>query len=123
MINPVDFAGVAEEEPEAVPRVLDACLTDPDVGGAILAGHFGGYFKIATPELGRREVAAARDAKVQPRVVIYDPNLTVGLPAKVSGPSGMNAIAHCVEALYAENANPIRPQIAQARAFVARGAR
>jgi len=39
--------------------------------------------------------------------VIYDPNLTVGLPAKVSGPSGMNAIAHCVEALYAENANPI----------------
>jgi maleylacetate reductase len=49
----------------------------------------------------------ARDAKVQPRVVIYDPNLTVGLPAKVSGPSGMNAIAHCVEALYAENANPI----------------
>jgi len=49
----------------------------------------------------------ARDAKAQPRVVIYDPNLTVGLPAKVSGPSGMNAIAHCVEALYAENANPI----------------
>ncbi|HEX9489685.1 MAG TPA: maleylacetate reductase [Stellaceae bacterium] len=49
----------------------------------------------------------ARDAKAQPRVVIYDPNLTVGLPAQVSGPSGMNAIAHCVEALYAENANPI----------------
>ncbi len=39
--------------------------------------------------------------------MIYDPNLTVGLPAQVSGPSGMNAIAHCVEALYAENANPI----------------
>src|SRR5262249_30888805 len=54
-------AGVAEEEPEAVPRVLDACLADPDVGGAILAGHFGGYFKIATPELGDREGAAARE--------------------------------------------------------------
>jgi maleylacetate reductase len=49
----------------------------------------------------------ARDVKAQPRIVIYDPNLTVGLPAKISGPSGMNAIAHCVEALYAENANPI----------------
>jgi acyl-CoA synthetase (NDP forming) len=59
--NPVDFAGLAEEEPEAVPRVLDACLADPAVGGAILAGHFGGYFKIATPELGAREVEAARD--------------------------------------------------------------
>ena len=57
--NPVDFAGVAEEEPEAVPRVLDACLGDPEVGGAIFAGHFGGYFKIATPELGAREVEAA----------------------------------------------------------------
>jgi acetyltransferase len=60
-INPVDFAGVAEEEPEAVPRVLDICLADPGIGGAILAGHFGGYFKIATEELGRRETAAARD--------------------------------------------------------------
>ena len=63
-----------------------------------------------TPIYGMTEAGVkrtARDAKVQPRVVIYDPNLTVGLPAKVSGPSGMNAIAHCVEALYAENANPI----------------
>ena len=48
-----------------------------------------------------------RDAKVLPRAVIYDPLLTLGLPVKVSGPSGMNAIAHCVEALYAENANPV----------------
>lgn len=58
--NPVDFAGLAEEEPEVVPRVLEACLDDPAIGGAILAGHFGGYFKIATEELGRRELAAAR---------------------------------------------------------------
>lgn len=48
-----------------------------------------------------------RDRKVLPRVVIYDPALTVDLPAKVSGPSGMNALAHCIEALYAPDANPI----------------
>jgi maleylacetate reductase len=48
-----------------------------------------------------------RDRKVLPRVVIYDPALTVDLPAKISGPSGMNALAHCVEALYAQDANPI----------------
>jgi maleylacetate reductase len=48
-----------------------------------------------------------RDRKVLPRVVLYDPALTVGLPATVSGPSGMNALAHCVEALYAQDANPI----------------
>jgi maleylacetate reductase len=39
-----------------------------------------------------------RDRKVLPRVVLYDAALTVGLPAKVSGSSGMNALAHCVEA-------------------------
>jgi acetyltransferase len=59
--NPVDFAGQAEEEPEVVPRVVDVCLGDPEIGAVIFAGHFGGYVRIATPELGRREEAAARD--------------------------------------------------------------
>ena len=48
-----------------------------------------------------------RDPRVLPRTVIYDPGLTLDLPASVSGPSGMNAMAHCVEVLYAANANPI----------------
>jgi acetyltransferase len=59
--TPVDFAGVAEEDPEVVPRVLDIALADPDIGGALIAGHFGGYVKIATEELGRRECAAAEE--------------------------------------------------------------
>jgi acetate---CoA ligase (ADP-forming) len=59
--NPIDFAGQAEEEPEVVPRVADVCLSDPAIGAAIFAGHFGGYVKIATPELGLREQAAARE--------------------------------------------------------------
>jgi maleylacetate reductase len=54
-----------------------------------------------------------RDPKVLPRTVIYDPLLTLGLPVKISGPSGMNAIAHCVEALYAENANPVTSLMAE----------
>jgi maleylacetate reductase len=48
-----------------------------------------------------------RDAKVLPRTVIYDPNLTVSLPVPLSVVSGMNAIAHAVEGLYARDANPI----------------
>jgi maleylacetate reductase len=54
-----------------------------------------------------------RDRKMLPKVVIYDPKLTLGLPARVAGPSGMNAIAHCVEALYAEGANPITSLMAE----------
>jgi alcohol dehydrogenase class IV len=48
-----------------------------------------------------------------PRTVIYDPILTFSLPAAVSGPSGMNAIAHCVEALYAKDGNPMTSLIAE----------
>ena len=47
-----------------------------------------------------------RDLKVVPKTVIYDPVQTLTLPPKIAGPSGMNAIAHCVEALYAEDASP-----------------
>jgi alcohol dehydrogenase class IV len=48
-----------------------------------------------------------RDPKVLPRTVIYDPELTLDLPVAVSAASGMNAIAHCAEALYAYDGNPI----------------
>jgi alcohol dehydrogenase class IV len=48
-----------------------------------------------------------RDQKVLPKVVLYDPVLTLALPPKISGPSGMNALAHCVVGLYAENINPV----------------
>ncbi|WP_323182725.1 maleylacetate reductase [Aldersonia sp. NBC_00410] len=48
-----------------------------------------------------------RDPRVLPRAVIYDPTLTVGLPVKVSVTSGLNAVAHAVEGLYAPDASPI----------------
>jgi maleylacetate reductase len=45
--------------------------------------------------------------KVLPEVVIYDVDLTLTLPPALSATSGMNAIAHAVEALYAKDKNPI----------------
>jgi maleylacetate reductase len=63
-----------------------------------------------------------RHLRVLPAVVVYDPALTVGLPATVTGPSGMNALAHCVEALYAPGANPVTSLLAEEGARVlARG--
>ena len=47
------------------------------------------------------------DARVLPRTVIYDPELTLTLPVGMSVTSGINAIAHAAEGLYAANANPI----------------
>lgn len=48
-----------------------------------------------------------RDARVLPKVVLYDAALTVSLPPAFSVTSGINAMAHCVEALYAKDANPV----------------
>lgn len=59
------------------------------------------------------EKKTGRDPKVLPRTVIYDPSLTTSLPASLSVTSGINAIAHCVEALYADNANPITSMMAE----------
>ena len=47
------------------------------------------------------------DPRILPEVVIYDVDLTLTLPVALSITSGMNAIAHAVEALYAREANPI----------------
>jgi alcohol dehydrogenase class IV len=54
---------------------------------------------------GRKETRA--DPKILPAVVIYDVDLTLTLPIGVTASSGINAIAHAVEALYAKNHNPI----------------
>jgi maleylacetate reductase len=48
-----------------------------------------------------------RDLKVLPKTVIYDPELTVSLPVDISAASGMNALAHLVEALYSPGISPI----------------
>jgi len=54
-----------------------------------------------------------RDPRVLPRTVLYDPTLTVTMPPMLSATSGMNSIAHCVEALYSKDANPIISMIAE----------
>src|SRR3712207_5203663 len=48
-----------------------------------------------------------RDIRVLPRSVVYDAELTLTLPAGMSATSGMNAVAHAVEGLYAPDASPI----------------
>lgn len=63
-----------------------------------------------TPILG--ETAEGRkttrsDPKILPGSVIYDVDLTMTLPTGLTATSGVNAIAHAVEALYARNTNPI----------------
>lgn len=54
-----------------------------------------------------------RDLRVLPRTVIYDPELTLSLPVPLSVTSGINAIAHAAEGLYAVDCNPIMDLVAE----------
>jgi maleylacetate reductase len=62
-------------------------------------------------EGGRK--TTGRDPRVLPKTVLYDPRLTVTMPPMLSATSGINSIAHCVEALYAQEANPIISMLAE----------
>ncbi|MFJ8107856.1 maleylacetate reductase [Streptomyces sp. NPDC096132] len=54
-----------------------------------------------------------RAERVRPVSVIYDPDLTYSLPPGVSVTSGLNAVAHAAEALYAPDRSPLTDLMAQ----------
>jgi maleylacetate reductase len=54
------------------------------------------FFGVRTPD--RRQVGGGKGAR--PAGIVYDPQLTLDLPRDVSGGTALNALAHCVEALY-----------------------
>jgi maleylacetate reductase len=69
-----------------------------------------------TPIFGITEAGikkTGRDQRVLPRTVIYDPELTLGLPVGMSVTSGINAIAHAAEGLYSSDSNPVMNLMAQ----------
>ena len=69
-----------------------------------------------TPIYGLTEAGVkrtGRDARVLPRTVVYDPELSLDLPLALSVSSGINAIAHAAEGLYAVDANPIASLMAE----------
>ena len=69
-----------------------------------------------TPIYGITEAGmkkTGKDARVLPRTVIYDPELSRGLPVGMSITSGINAIAHAAEGLYAVDSNPIMDLMAK----------
>lgn len=69
-----------------------------------------------TPIYGITEAGVkktGKDPRVLPRTVIYDPELTMSLPVAMSVTSGMNAIAHAAEGLYAQDSNPVMDLMAE----------
>ncbi len=69
-----------------------------------------------TPILGETEngrKVTQRKPAIRPDIVLYDSELTLTLPLRMSVTSGLNAIAHAVEAIYAPDANPVTSLMAE----------
>jgi alcohol dehydrogenase class IV len=47
------------------------------------------------------------DPKIAPKLVLYDPQLTLDLPPEMTASTGINALAHCIEALYSITRHPL----------------
>ncbi len=56
---------------------------------------------------GSKRKVTKRDALITPRVALYDPQLTLDLPPYLTAASGVNALAHCIEAVYSRTRNPL----------------
>jgi maleylacetate reductase len=61
-------------------------------------------------EAGRKSTGV--DDRVLPRTVIYDAALMGTLPVATAVASGLNAVAHCVDSMWAPRANPINAALA-----------
>lgn len=59
------------------------------------------------------EKTTGRDPGVAPRTVIYDPLLTLSMPQALTAASGLNALAHCVDAFWGAGRNPLTDTIAE----------
>src|SRR6266852_2561981 len=56
---------------------------------------------------GTARKVTVTDAKITPKIVIYDPLLTLNLSSAMTASTGINALAHCIEALYSITRNPL----------------
>ena len=95
------------------------------VGKGVLAGESRSLIAIPTTYAGsemtpvfgttdraEKRKSVRRDDAVLPKLVIYDPEVTINLSPELTASTGMNALAHCVEACYARDVNPLVPPVA-----------
>src|SRR5256712_9410266 len=57
-----------------------------------------------TTDVVHRRKEVVRSPGVRPRLVLYDPELAIDTPPDLTAGTGINALAHCVEGLYSNDA-------------------
>lgn len=74
------------------------------------------FFGMTDPATRQKQGAGGPTSA--PLLAVYDPTLTLSMPARVSAETGMNALAHCVEAAWSPQRTPEAEAIALAGAAV-----
>lgn len=102
VVNPIDFAGVAEGDPEVIPKALEICLADEAIGSAVMLGHFGGYHKIGGATLLPLEQAAAQQVVAVARrfgkpAIVHSVHSAYKLPALEILRSGGVPVCRAIE--------------------------
>jgi alcohol dehydrogenase class IV len=64
-------------------------------------------YGVTGPVDGVRRKITVSGRNIVPRVVVYDAELTLGMPVELTGTSAMNALSHCFEALYSPKRDPL----------------
>jgi alcohol dehydrogenase class IV len=103
--------------PNAQPRVPVAAIPTTYAGSEMTA-----VVGVTEPDNagGARKVTRS-DPRLAPKLVVYDPLLTLDLPPEITAATGINALAHCVEAVYSTTRNPLSTAAALAGAgYIAR---
>jgi alcohol dehydrogenase class IV len=94
---------LAREAHPLEPAVVPTVMLPTTYAGSEMTSVYG----VTGPANGVRRKMTVSGRNIVPRVVVYDPELTVDMPQDLTGTSAMNALAHCFEALYSAKRDPL----------------
>jgi alcohol dehydrogenase class IV len=103
-----DFEDIGDWWTRADPDKIAPVVAVPTTAGT---GSEVGRAGVITQEATRTKKVIFHP-KMMPKVVICDPELTIGMPPAITAGTGMDALAHCLEAYCAPSYHPIAEGIA-----------
>ena len=103
-----DFEDIGDWWTRAISDAIFPIIAVPTTAGT---GSETGRASVFTNEL-TKEKKIIFHPKMLPSVVILDPDLTIPLPSSLTAYTGMDALAHCLEAYSSNNFHPLSQGIA-----------
>jgi len=110
-LNADSFVAVGGGSPIGLAKAAAATAKIPYIA---IVTTYSGSEMASNWHIGQADArVTGRDRAALPATAIYDPELTLDLPPRVSAASGMNAMAHAVESLYGVDTNPVVETMAE----------